>query len=67
MDGDGTIDAEDEDEVVCAVDGRVDDVGIGPLETFDALRGGTIRANDAGAVLKPSFVYVVPYIGVVPR
>jgi hypothetical protein len=34
MDGDGSI---DENEVVCAVDRHVDDVGIGPLETLDAL------------------------------
>lgn len=67
MDGDGSIDAEDENKVVCALGGRVDDVGVSPPETFDMLRGGAIRGNDVGAVLKPSFVYVVPYIGVMPR
>jgi len=62
MDGDGDIDAED--KTVCALDGRGDDVCVGPLETFDALRVETKREKDVGAVLKPSFVYVLPYIGI---
>jgi hypothetical protein len=53
-----------EKEVGCAVEGRADDLGVGPLKMFDVLRVGAKCGKDVGAVLRPSFVYVVPYIGV---
>lgn len=61
MDNDGDADVE---EAVCAVEGREHDLGVGPLETFDALRVGAKRGKDDEAVFRPSFLYMVPYIGV---
>jgi len=57
-------DIDDEDEAVCAVDGRSDDIGVGPLETIGALRVDAKRGKDVEAMFMPSFIYVVPYIGV---
>jgi hypothetical protein len=54
----------DVEEIVCAVEGRGNDLGGGPLETFDALRVGAERGKDDRAVFRPSFLYMVPYIGV---
>lgn len=55
---------DDVEEEVCAVEGRGNDLGVGPLETFDALRVAAERGKDDKAVFRPSFLYMVPYIGV---
>lgn len=51
-------------EAVCAVEGRGNDLSVGPLDIFDTLRVGAKRGKDDKAVFRPSFLYMVPYIGV---
>lgn len=61
VDDDRNVEVE---EAVCAVEGRGNDLGGGPLETFDTLRVGAKCGKDDEAVFRPSFLYMVPYIGV---
>lgn len=54
----------DVDKGVCAVEGRGNDLGVGPLEAIDALRIGADGRKDDRVVFRPSFLYTAPYIGV---